>query len=227
MKDQKKDSQNYTTTTPTKEKSSLEYFIYVFLAETQRCIDRGLGFVIACVIAVGFFYYMPIVGKDMHLKDLQKAENQGVPFHIYLIINGSMTTPIVFIGIAGTYYIFYHFRFPFIEKYKANDAPWPWEELGDEWGPFIKKTLWQVAFNNFILVHVYTILDLLVYGLDGYYSKGLDTFPDHFTFFWQIIFCAIVEDCFFHFGHKLMHHPKLYKYHKIHHKFKTPIAISP
>ena len=105
--------------------------------------------------------------------------------------------------------------------------PWPWYEMGQEkWREFLSLTIKNVVFNNFVVVHVYTILDLLIWGVDGFYSKGLETYPDKWTFFWQIVFCAAVEDCVFHFGHKMMHHPKLYKYHKIHHMYKVPVALS-
>ena len=73
---------------------------------------------------------MPEVGRESHIKDIEKAKQWGIHFHYYLIINGSLMTPFIFIGIAGLYYILYHFEFSFIEQYKANTMPWPWYEMG-------------------------------------------------------------------------------------------------
>ena len=73
---------------------------------------------------------MPDIAKKGHIKDLRKAEEWGVHFHLYKLVNNVLMTPFVFIGIAGMYYIFYHFEFPFIEQYKANSMPWPWYEMG-------------------------------------------------------------------------------------------------
>jgi sterol desaturase/sphingolipid hydroxylase (fatty acid hydroxylase superfamily) len=55
----------------------------------------------------------------------------------------------------------------------------------------------------------------------------MEDLPDKWTFFWQVIFCTIVEDTYFHFSHKLLHHRKVYpRIHKIHHMYKTTISIA-
>ena len=128
---------------------------------------------------------MPELGKSGHQKALDKAASLEIPFHYYTILNGTLTTPFVFIILSGAYYILYHFEFSFIEKYKANDKPWPWYEMGREkWNEFLKDTLKSVCFNNLIFIHVFTLIDLLIWGTDGYYSKGFETWPDRFTFCW-------------------------------------------
>ena len=50
--------------------------------------------------------------------------------------------------------------------------------------------------------------------------------PNWDTLFMQVLFCALINDFFFYFLHRLFHSPSLYFLHKQHHSFTAPFAWS-
>ena len=54
---------------------------------------------------------------------------------------------------------------------------------------------------------------------------GWETFPEWSIVLRDLLFCVAFNDTLFYWGHRGLHHPKLYKYyHKQHHEFNHPIA---
>lgn len=54
-----------------------------------------------------------------------------------------------------------------------------------------------------------------------------DSLPGTLELIWQISFCMVCEDTCFYWGHRLLHHPKLYsKIHKKHHEFYSTVSFA-
>jgi len=52
-----------------------------------------------------------------------------------------------------------------------------------------------------------------------------DTMPPVHTMFWRLALSLVVDDTWVYFGHRLLHHKKIYKYvHKVHHTYQAPWA---
>lgn len=50
--------------------------------------------------------------------------------------------------------------------------------------------------------------------------------PDFYWSLVQLTVCVLVEEFCFYYSHRLMHHPRIYKYvHKVHHEWTAPIGI--
>ncbi|PVD34707.1 hypothetical protein C0Q70_05984 [Pomacea canaliculata] len=95
--------------------------------------------------------------------------------------------------------------------------------------PLSKDQLWQavrqVLINQTLVGIPFTVC---VYRLLMW--RGCSVLPQDLpTFHWavmELIIFTLVEEVFFYYSHRLMHHPCLYKHvHKMHHEWTAPIGI--
>ncbi|KAK3099658.1 hypothetical protein FSP39_007604, partial [Pinctada imbricata] len=106
-----------------------------------------------------------------------------------------------------------------IIKYRVqddNDKPVDKDKL--------KRALKQVVFNQVIigLPFIYVMYKVMKY-------RGCDFTGELPSFQWvllEIAVYALVEELGFYYSHRLLHHPRVYKYiHKQHHEWTAPIGI--
>jgi len=120
-------------------------------------------------------------------------------------------------------YAIYMMKLPFFERYRILDKPWPWESSPEIWRSVLKKTLKTLAICHFIIVPLLTLGEIKA-GLKM--RLDLESFPDLKEIVGQILFFMLSEDFFFYWGHRLLHHPKLYPYiHKIHHEYNITVSL--
>jgi len=86
------------------------------------------------------------------------------------------------------------------------------------------KVIGVVAINEFLTV------PMLLFTFDFWVKKAepdMRKLPDVYTAFGHIFVAMLCHDvCFYHF-HRLLHHRLLYKrFHKIHHEWQAPMAIT-
>ena len=58
------------------------------------------------------------------------------------------------------------------------------------------------------------------------YEFSLESWPTTFEIVWQFLLFLIVEDTLFYWGHRMLHHPKLYWIHKHHHEYHQTIGFA-
>ncbi|NXU93708.1 MSMO1 monooxygenase, partial [Xiphorhynchus elegans] len=101
---------------------------------------------------------------------------------------------------------------PYMQKYKIQqDKPETWEK---QWKCF--KTL---LFNHFFIQ-----LPLIcgTYYFTEYFNIPYEweEMPRWYVLVAQCFGCAVIEDAWHYFLHRLLHHKRIYKYiHKVHHEF--------
>lgn len=132
----------------------------------------------------------------------------------------------VHLGANLIYYVFYHFEFPFIERYKSNDLQWPWNEDPAGWKILMRKSIAVLLFNaNVLPVGVYMLLDH--FNLLEAHSMAFEDLPTPLTLALTIFFFMLVEDFIFYWTHRLFHWRVIYPYiHKMHHEHKTTVGIA-
>ncbi|KAI9105851.1 hypothetical protein DFS34DRAFT_589130 [Phlyctochytrium arcticum] len=124
---------------------------------------------------------------------------------------------IVFFGRFLPYYIMDHI--PFFQKYKIQaDKPNTSEDYWKCISYVIKGQLF-VQMPMMLLFHpTATWLGMRFLEVP---------FPSWTTIALSVFFCLVCEDCYHYFTHRLMHHPRLYKYvHKLHHEFSAPFGLT-
>jgi hypothetical protein len=70
---------------------------------------------------------------------------------LYVGVNMMMHN-LIHLGVNLVYWVFYHFEFSFIERYKSNPDPWPWHEDPKKWRSLVIKSVAVLLFNGNILV---------------------------------------------------------------------------
>ncbi|GFT99254.1 fatty acid hydroxylase domain-containing protein 2 [Nephila pilipes] len=87
------------------------------------------------------------------------------------------------------------------------------------------EVIFQVACNQFI---VGSLLFLSIYSFKKHTTNTQGFVPLRIQrFFGEILFAIIAEEILFYYLHRILHHRSLYKhFHKKHHEFTSPIAIS-
>lgn len=86
------------------------------------------------------------------------------------------------------------------------------------------------------VVHQVLINQIIIgipFGVIAYYLmawRGYDAGRALPTFQWclfELIICVLLEEAGFYYSHRLLHHPRIYKFiHKRHHEWTSPIAIT-
>ncbi|KAG9407919.1 Methylsterol monooxygenase 1 [Aphanomyces cochlioides] len=107
---------------------------------------------------------------------------------------------------------------PYFRKYKIQQSkPNTW---ANTW-----RCLKHLLFN-----HVFIQLPMILGSDWGLRQLGFTTalpLPHATTIAWQCLVSFILEDFYFYWVHRIMHHKSLYKYvHKQHHEFAAPFGIA-
>lgn len=94
---------------------------------------------------------------------------------MYLGVN-IISHNIIHLGANLVYWVFYRYEFPFIERYKSNEDPWPWHKDPEGWRKLVLKSILLLLFNgNVVSLMVY--LPLTRTGLVEEHSIELETIP--------------------------------------------------
>ncbi|XP_064113004.1 fatty acid hydroxylase domain-containing protein 2-like isoform X1 [Macrobrachium nipponense] len=138
-----------------------------------------------------------------------------------LVYGGTLATYAVY-WIAGSVYTFMDVTgIPaFIRQYKVQ----PGTNEPVETRKLIKCIL-VVQLNQLVVGVAFSRLVFYLGSLRGY-----DASPHLPTFHWflfELAVCVLVEEIAFYYSHRLFHHKSIYKhFHKIHHEWQSPIAIT-
>jgi len=110
------------------------------------------------------------------------------------------------------------YRVPWFQRYKIpHKQPPPDKKM-------VRECLRDIMLNHFLLRP--PVLWLLFPYIAARNSMEAPL-PSGATVVWQIVACMLIDDTFFYWSHRLLHHPRIYKYiHKQHHAFKHSIGIA-
>ena len=120
------------------------------------------------------------------------------------------------------YATLYKLQLPFIEQFRAIDIDWPWIENPEHFKKHFPKAVKSYLINITSAVAYNQLIGLIrTPSLD---PINKPTFPG---FMWQFVVCILLEDFFFYWSHRLLHHPLLYaRVHKQHHECYNIIHLS-
>ena len=164
----------------------------------------------ATLIFFSFFIGVPFFAKRYWATILDFKERHNISYVcMYMTIIIALHN-IIHLGANLVYWVFYHYEFPFIERYKSNADPWPWHTDPEGWRNLVKKAVLVLLFNG-------NVLTLLVYmplaklDLIEEHSIDEDKIPTPATLAASIFFFMLCEDFTFYWCHRLLHYGPIYK----------------
>lgn len=186
--------------------------------------DKSQGFISfrllphfsSCIIFLLSLYYLSQLyfkyglSSSPTVMDLVNLLNLKIGVVALLIIN-------------GYYFILYKYRFPFMEQFKINNLPWPWQEDPVGWPAYLRDTVKTAFFNQSIIFPL--ILGPMLY----FFTPSVDPekIPSFGMFLLHGLIMMTIEDFSFYWTHRLLHLPWMYKrIHKKHHKHYNIIHLS-
>jgi len=194
--------------------------------EVTRYERKGYGLIWAFTFFFGFFIGVPYFGKMLwpHLLDYWEKNNLSYTV-VFLAVNISLHNLIHF-GANAIYYVFYHYEFEFIERYKSNENPWPWNENPEKWRSLCYKSIAVLIFNSNVMP-VFIYMALSHFGLLEEHTRAIEDLPDPVTLAGSIFFFMLCEDFTFYWCHRTLHWKVIYPYiHKMHHSHITTVGIA-
>jgi sterol desaturase/sphingolipid hydroxylase (fatty acid hydroxylase superfamily) len=96
------------------------------------------------------------------------------------------------------------------------EAKKEWEK--EDWPAMKKRTLYYMFLDYFVVIPLYICGGMLISGP----KMRMEGFPSHYEIISTFFFLLVIDDFLFMWVHRLMHEvPSIYKYHKLHHEYKT------
>lgn len=190
---------------------------------------------------LALFYLQPGVDRQavMHWIASPDRPDAWLGVHarvsLFFVVAFALTTWLA----AGFMEFIYKVNWPVFEQYRINPTPWPWhqstrpeEERSKEYQPYMKlvNATWAKLKNTQVFVSVVLFCALYFYckehGTDEAFQRMIDTTPPWTTSFWHCMAGFFLFDTFFFCGHWLLHHSWMYRFHKLHHEYKRPMALT-
>jgi len=93
-----------------------------------------------------------------------------------------------------------------------------------------KEVIWK-CFKRLMFNHVFIQFPMMLFADWGLKKLGFrmdaESLPGISTILWQLAAFFIIEDFYFYWVHRLLHHKRIYKYvHKVHHNHAVPFGIA-
>ena len=148
---------------------------------------------------------------------------------LWALSPGSLASQMILNQLALFYFVVYGLvmlpiyrgNYPFFEQYKISDKPWAWrsekQEVRDAFWALSFRSVKLFSFNFGVLIPILTAGKFFMLG-DNMSFDDQD-WPSYAILLRDNVVMTLVHEFGFYWCHRLAHHPKLYKFHKVHHEY--------
>ena len=121
-------------------------------SEKTRYERKGYGLFVACLTAASFFLGYPLLCQKYWPVILEWEQENNLGYFWVNFILGIGLHNTIYWGSNAFYWFLYHNEFAFIERYKINDLPWPWQSDAEGWRTLCLKSCVCLFLNGFVLI---------------------------------------------------------------------------
>ena len=118
--------------------------------------------------------------------------------------------------------------YPFFEQFKISEKPWAWKsespQVREEFWALSSRSVKYFFFNYCALVPVLTAGKYLMLGDSMSFSTT--DWPSYGELLRDNVLLTLVHEFGFYWCHRLAHHPRLYRFHKVHHEYKQNTVLA-
>ena len=171
-----------------------------------------------CLIAI---YYLILWKYNMHC--FFTHYKQGMTAYEMSKTFTSKVVSLPFTILNLHYFTFYFFQFPWAEKYKDNNLPWPWQEKDVKFKKAFIGSIKTYIINTFGVFPPVFIFFMYCFPPDVN-PENLPSIP---KFVFQMVVMMLIQDFWFYWSHRALHLPIFYKrIHKHHHNHYNTYILS-
>ena len=185
-------------------------------------IPRVFWSCLAAAQAAVWFFLLPIICKS-HWVDAWALLPH--PLHRQVLLN--LLGLFYFVGYSMVMLPIYAGNFAFFEQFKISTKPWAWRsekrEVRDAFWALSARSVKLFFLNYGFILPVLTAVKFVLLGDNM--SFGVKDWPSYPELFLDNVAMTLIHEFFFYWCHRLVHHRKLYKYHKVSCVVSSPLAI--
>lgn len=179
--------------------------------------------VVASAQALAWFLALPPLLKPYW----ENVWSQFSPLAAQVIMNE--TGLVYFLTYALVMLPIYSGNYSFFEQYKISEKPWAWrsekKEVRDEFWRLTRRSLILFLTNYCVLVPILSTAKYFLLDHDISFSTGVD-WPQYSEILRDNALMTLIHEFVFYWSHRLAHHPRLYRFHKIHHEYKQNTVLA-
>lgn len=190
-------------------KAVKDILVRIWDIEEMKIKKNGLvNTAIGYILLISYFYYAPIFAKSIWPENIEDK----LTFQLSALTITLNASVLVF----SLIYLPGYLGIKAYKKYEIEpNLKKPWEK--DNWDYMKWRTLKYVLINHLIVFPLYVYIGLITVGV----GFTFDNFPTHWELIKSIALVMMADDFLYMWIHRLLHHPKLYRFHKMHHEYDS------
>ena len=189
------------------------------------------------VALIGFPYAMSYAAKHVFLwsplsnignsNDNDNGNHDKQTIDCVLLCGVHAIVIFCFVVHNALYAILYVNKIPYFDQYRVDQKPWHWEIMErHKWNVMLWHTVKVVSFNLVVISYGLIFVTTYLLGMGCQYRYDVESLPTGGEIGCQLCVCLLMEDFVFHHSHQLLHQPRWYWIHAVHHKYHVPIGVS-
>lgn len=186
--------------------------------------EPSIYMLIGALQSAFWFFALPLICKPIWPLIFNQFTPQKSEMLLWLAVVPYFVMYVVFVALPP-----YLLNWEFFEQFKISKGPWPWrdtrEEVRHQFWKLVRRSLVTNSMNLLVYLQLFAYMKIILLPSRAL-SFSVDYWPTHWESLIHILSSVLLHEFTFYWMHRLMHHPVLYKHHKVHHEYKQNMILS-